>query len=383
MPRYIILLGIIMFSVLLPDAGAQAQTNQRCFPETGLCIEGRIREFWEQNGELLVFGFPISSQQEEQIEGKPFQAQWFERNRLELHPEKPRPYDVLLGRLGVDRLGQQGRDWLQFPKSDPQAGCRFSPETGHNICGDILRAWRASGLEFDGRRGTSEAESLALFGLPLSDPIVEDTPNGQFTVQWFERARFELHPENQPPFDVLLGLLGRELRPQESPPSPPSPLHDVFRQADGVEAFTWMYSPGSLMNQLVTDQGCRYSGSYGLQLIYGFSGEGNGGWGVHWANTPTKQFDASQFTVFTFWIKGTAPNGFHIGLKDSARKEVKLEAREIVAVSDSEWKKVAVPLNRFADSGGSVNPAAVENFSFGFSSGHGAGNICIDDMAFQ
>jgi glucose/arabinose dehydrogenase len=47
-------------------------------------------------------------------------------------------------------------------------------------------------------------------------------------VQWFERARFELHPENQPPYDVLLGLLGNELRgrpagpPPTPPPSPPA-----------------------------------------------------------------------------------------------------------------------------------------------------------------
>ncbi len=28
----------------------------------------------------------------------------------------------------------------------------------------------------------------------------------------FERNRFELHPENAPPYDVLLGLLGKEVR---------------------------------------------------------------------------------------------------------------------------------------------------------------------------
>ena len=49
---------------------------------------------------------------------RPFQVQWFERNRLELHPENARPYDVLLGRLGADRLAQQGRDWFTFPKSE-------------------------------------------------------------------------------------------------------------------------------------------------------------------------------------------------------------------------------------------------------------------------
>src|SRR5215510_14347067 len=143
----------------LVQAPIQAQ-EQRCFPETGQCISGRIREFWEQNGGLPVFGFPTTDQHEEQIEGQPFQVQWFERNRLELHPENARPYDVLLGRLGVDRLQQQGRDWFGFPKSGPQPGCRFFPETGHNICDSILRAWRANGLEFDGRRGASEAESL-------------------------------------------------------------------------------------------------------------------------------------------------------------------------------------------------------------------------------
>ena len=209
--------------VLLIVPYAWAQSDQRCFPETGQCIAGRIREFWEQNGGLPVFGFPITPQQEEQIEGKPFQVQWFERNRLELHPENQRPYDVLLGRLGADRLAQQGRDPFTFPKSQPQAGCRFFAETGHNACGDILAAWHASGLEFDGKRGKSEAENLALFGLPLSDAQTETIEGKDYTVQWFERARFELHPENAPPYNVLLGLLGNEVHGNAGTPPPPPP----------------------------------------------------------------------------------------------------------------------------------------------------------------
>jgi hypothetical protein len=31
-------------------------------------------------------------------------------------------------------------------------------------------------------------------------------------VQYFERRRMELHPENTPPYNVLLGLLGNEIR---------------------------------------------------------------------------------------------------------------------------------------------------------------------------
>jgi sugar lactone lactonase YvrE len=204
--------SIGMLSSLVFAAGAQAQQDQRCFPETGFCISGRIREFWEQNGGLAVFGFPLAPQQQETLEGQSFQVQWFERVRLELHPENARPYDVLLGRIGVDRLVQQGRDWFTFPKSEAQPECRFFAETGHNVCGTILRAWRANGLEFDGKNGKSEAESLALFGLPLNDAKSELIEGKEYTIQWFERARFELHPENQAPYNVLLGRLGAEVR---------------------------------------------------------------------------------------------------------------------------------------------------------------------------
>src|SRR6266545_4222969 len=219
------LVPLLLLFGALPTA--TAQTAEHRFPETGFCIAGHIRAFWEQNGGLLVFGFPKGPQQETAIEGKIFQAQQFERNRLELHPENPPPYDVLLGRLGADRLAQQGRDPFTFPKSAAQPGCRFFPETQHNVCGDILKAWHASGLELDGRSGKSEGENLALFGLPLSDLQTEDIEGKPYQVQWFERARFELHPENAPPYNVLLGLLGNEVAAgaqQQPAPLTPRPL---------------------------------------------------------------------------------------------------------------------------------------------------------------
>jgi len=197
----------------------QAQSDQRCFAETGYCIAGPIRAFWERNGGLMVFGFPITPQQEERVEGLPTQVQWFERSRLELHPENPPPYDVLIGRMGAERLRQRRIDWKTLPSAAPEPDCRVFAETGHAVCGDILTAWQASGLNIDDDPSISEPESLALFGLPLSDPRSERMSDGQtYVVQWFERARFELHPENAPPFNVLLGLLGRELGPRASLP---------------------------------------------------------------------------------------------------------------------------------------------------------------------
>lgn len=217
--------GVLTAALLLTAAGSvvEAQSDQRCFPETGYCIEGRIRAFWEQNGGLTVFGLPITPQQYETIQGQTLQVQWFERNRLELHPEHAAPYDVLLGRLGADRLQQQARDPFTFATSTPQDGCRYFGETRHNVCGDVLRAWRASGIDVDGVAGINEGESLALWGLPLSDLQVETLSDGkQYQVQWFERGRFELHPEYAPPANVLLGLLGSEVRAGTSAVSPPS-----------------------------------------------------------------------------------------------------------------------------------------------------------------
>jgi Tol biopolymer transport system component len=193
----------------VPDA-AQAQEGERCFPETGFCISGQIRAFWEQNGGLPVFGFPITAQRAEEIEGQTRQAQWFQRNRLELNPATG---EVLLGRLGVEVLERQGRDWRDFPTNpDPDAGCeRF--DTGHSVCGEILAAFRSDGLALDNDPTITQDESIGLFGLPISGEIEETLADGEtYVVQYFERARFERHPENDPPFNVLLGLLGTELQ---------------------------------------------------------------------------------------------------------------------------------------------------------------------------
>jgi hypothetical protein len=92
-----------------------------------------------------------------------------------------------------------------------------------------LSYYRSHGLQFDQQPATfSDAESLALFGLPLTEPAMEPAANGQaYLTQWFQRARFELHPENPPATRVLLGLLGTESRdnnPAKASPAPqPSP----------------------------------------------------------------------------------------------------------------------------------------------------------------
>jgi Tol biopolymer transport system component len=221
--RFTLLVGLLLFAAglftLLPTS--HAQQGPRCFDGIANCIDGRIREYWEQNGGLPVFGLPITPLQEETIDGQTLQVQWFERNRLELHPGNERPYDVLLGRLGAEAVEDTGAP----PREEPREGCAYFDETGYNVCGDFLAYWQANGLELDGVPGTTAQESLALFGYPLTGEFETTLEDGnRYVVQWFERARFERHPENQPPFNVLLSRLGVAERGEpELGPAAPAP----------------------------------------------------------------------------------------------------------------------------------------------------------------
>ncbi len=159
-----ILLLVIAAASLVATRPATAQTT----------IDGRFGEYWQEHGGLPIFGLAISGQSFESNRdtGKRHLTQWFERNRFELHEENGRPYDVLLGRLGVDRLRQLGRDWQSLPDAAPNAPHYFA-ETRHAIAHDpFWRYWSSHGLEFDGRAGTSYQESMALFGLPISEPAM-------------------------------------------------------------------------------------------------------------------------------------------------------------------------------------------------------------------
>ena len=194
------------------NAAQPAPAGSQTFPETGQTVSGRLLEYWKGNGALPVFGLPLDAQSWRQTNDGRFEMQLFERNRLELHPENQRPYDVLLGRLGTDLLFRQGRPWETLPREQPKAGCLFFKETQHNLCEPFLSYWRSNGLDL-GDPGVSQRESLALFGYPVTTVQTERNADGWTgPTQWFERARFEHHAENRKPYDVLLGRLGAESR---------------------------------------------------------------------------------------------------------------------------------------------------------------------------
>ncbi|MBM4413778.1 MAG: hypothetical protein FJ040_10105 [Chloroflexi bacterium] len=185
----IIIAGVLVF--LQSATPAQAQRTQ-CFEMTGYCVSDPILAYWENNGGLAVFGYPISPLRTETIEGTwTGPTQWFERDRLEDHGAE----GVLAGRLGALVLANQGRPWQQGTES-PASGCEYFAVTGYRVCEPFLSYWRKNG-------------GLARFGYPITSRIVEAHVGWSGEVQYFERRRMEWHTQNAAtPYEVLLGRLG-------------------------------------------------------------------------------------------------------------------------------------------------------------------------------
>lgn len=234
--RLLISLFVTVFiTTLLPQATLAAP---RCFAEAGPairdCIDGRIRSFWEAQGGLPVFGYPLTAAYTEQSNNGPITVQLFERARLEHHPRNRAPYDILLGRLGADRLGAQA---TTAPREQSRPECIFFEQTGYNVCGAFLAAWKRYGIEL-GRPGITADESLALFGVPISPAQPMTLADGTTrTVQWFERARLEDHGAN----GVLFGLLGRELADAQP---------EILARAPQIERGGFIQASGSQLTRL-------------------------------------------------------------------------------------------------------------------------------------
>jgi len=172
------------------------------FAQTGHTLRGGFRALWERGGGLAQFGYPLSEEFQEAIPagGKPVTVQYFERNRLEWHPEfAGTPNEFQLGLFGRESIGK-----AVFPISPPFGSSPthvYFPQTQHSIGGTFLRYWQDNG-------------GLALYGLPISEEILEQSrSDGRvYLVQYFERNRFELHPKQSgTPNEVQLGLLGTDI----------------------------------------------------------------------------------------------------------------------------------------------------------------------------
>jgi hypothetical protein len=225
--RFVLLMLLLGLAISAPAWPATAR--ELCFPQqpgVAACFADPFVDYWESNGGLPIFGYPLApSASVPQPDGAPdLLTQWTERVRLESHPDNPAPYAILIGRLGAERLAQLGRDPFQEGRENgPTEGCLWFAETGHNVCDQVAGVgfqsyWQSHGLKIPGL--SAYDQSLQLFGLPLTTAQIEVNNSGAAVLtQWFERARFEWHPDNPEPYQVLLGLLGREIANGSRPTS--------------------------------------------------------------------------------------------------------------------------------------------------------------------
>ncbi len=84
------------------EAVAQ-QSSCHMFSETGRMVCGKFLSFWQKNGALPIFGYPISNAFSEYSEAADdtYYVQYFQRAVLELHPNNKPPYDVQLSHTGT------------------------------------------------------------------------------------------------------------------------------------------------------------------------------------------------------------------------------------------------------------------------------------------
>ena len=157
------------------------------FPQTGHNVIGEFWAFYESHSEAdIFFGMPLTEQFPSR-DSSGLIVQYFEKVRFELHSGQPLGKRVHLSDLGTE-LYTPGTPALNLTTA---GACRVLNDFG--ICYDFLAFYdRYGGME--------------IFGNPISS--FEFQPDGRL-VQYFERARFEWHPEMTAGLTVQLADFGR------------------------------------------------------------------------------------------------------------------------------------------------------------------------------
>lgn len=175
---------LALVASLVPTWAVSAQDNgpapqDKVYP-TGYTVRDPFYTYFIQHGGEEQFGYPISNDYPDPRTG--LLVQYFQKARLEYHPENQPPYDIQLGLLGEELVIDTGKKSGPLPveeipaASDPT--CHYFAEVRQKVCNSFLTYYRAQG-------------GLDMFGFPVSGYLNE----GGLIVQYFQRARFEWHPE--------------------------------------------------------------------------------------------------------------------------------------------------------------------------------------------
>ncbi|HQE92209.1 MAG TPA: hypothetical protein PLQ66_05395 [Anaerolineae bacterium] len=178
-----LLLGLaIIGGFFIPQPGL-TQATREYFEETGHWVQDEFLDYFNHRGGLAIFGYPIT----ERFMDQGLTVQYFQKARMELHPENPEPYRVQLGLLSEELKYRQPAVAEPQPRSRRKV---YFPETGHTVSYAFLDYFNANG-------------GIDIFGYPISEMYFED---GQI-VQYFQRLKMQWQP-NEPTTAVVIGNLG-------------------------------------------------------------------------------------------------------------------------------------------------------------------------------
>ena len=106
--------------------------NALYFNETGHYLDGIFRDYWDEHGGLVTFGFPLSEPfyEADIYTGRLQLVQYFERTRMEHHPDEKPGYHVLLGHLGIQELRNHRVPDLATQWQQPTFADRDAPVVG-------------------------------------------------------------------------------------------------------------------------------------------------------------------------------------------------------------------------------------------------------------
>jgi hypothetical protein len=182
--------------------------------ETGKQLCGPFLDYWNNHGEVDLQGFPISNrfQETSPTDGQTYTVQYFEKAIFELRPDGAGGTHITLAPIGAIMYRALYPDGPPPTPWDEALDALPTPATTHNLQEPFLTFWQKNGGEEQ-------------FGPPVSKPFSEQIDGKPYKVQYFERAKLELHPEiGQSRYQVLPATLGRTLFTQRYPQGEPTPL---------------------------------------------------------------------------------------------------------------------------------------------------------------
>ncbi len=187
--------GLLMLGILAHPL--HAQEHSRWFAATGHTVDNTygFLSYWRDHGGEYLLGLPVT----EVLDEDGITVQYFERARLEYHPELEGG-TILRGRIGADYARALWRTFQPAPvRPIDEEHERLFTATAYTLSEPFLSFWEA----YDG---------LVSFGYPISTPLWEYIGHQLLLVQYFERGRLEYDPSaGTTPDAVRISPLGHDL----------------------------------------------------------------------------------------------------------------------------------------------------------------------------